>query len=485
MAIKTIAMLMQRVRSPLRRRTYLSKRAVRPSHKRGWHRETVRVPLVAMLLFFVTSWTFLVLNVTFKSASSQDSGTNALRRLLESSRYLRETQDSIPASALDKTVYPTIAYAVSVTGCGEMPVTEGAAVLKHSIHRASRHGHLGGKYDYHMYAIYHPVAEACAISLSKLGYRLLRRDVLVNVSDIRGDILRSRIQREETGVSAEKELIKLEAYTLTDYPIVVHLDLDSLVLKPMDDVFDMMLGKKPSDARMWKDKEIPEQVNAMYTYDYNYVLPAVKYKPVQGGLIIVRPNLTVYEEFRQIYLEGDYRDGKGWGGLVGPFWGAMTIQGVIPYYYDVLRPNQTVELNRCIYNQMCDNPRDLPTVNNVVNGKCKTRERDCEDCRERPLMDVVSAHFTICGKPWECLRHFEDILQTRLCRKLTHEWYRIRYEMESSWGRPQGGPGEYDVDQFYGYCRSNGEDGYLLIEEPYGEPLVPKLSNASSTVASE
>jgi hypothetical protein len=272
------------------------------------------------------------------------------------------------------------------------------------------------------------------------------------------------------GCCGEKELIKLEAYTLTDYPIVVHLDLDVIVLKPMDDIFDMMMldNVEPSKAIMWPNKPIPQKINAFYTYDYNMVSASNPYKPVQGGFLVTRPDRKVYEEFREIVRVGDFRDGGGWGGKVGPFHGSMTFQGIIPYYYDVLHPGQSIELSRCIYNQMADNPRDKKTVNDVVQGKCRTGEAECEDCRSRPLEDVVTTHFTLCQKPWWCLPHSQDAIQHRLCRQLTHEWYKIRSELEQSWGRPAFGKSQYERDHFFGYCDFSGSKGYQLIQEPYG-----------------
>jgi len=271
------------------------------------------------------------------------------------------------------------------------------------------------------------------------------------------------------------ELIKLEAYTLTDYPIVVHLDLDVLVLKPLDELFDMMMygsdHVEPLKAIMWPEKELPKQVDAFYTYDYNMVAISKPHKPVQGGFLVTRPSMEVYEEFRKIVLEGDFREGKGWGGMIGPFHGAMTFQGLIPYYYDILHPGKSIELNRCIYNQMCDNPRDQKTVNDVVHGNCRIGTEECEDCRSRPLEDIVTTHFTLCQKPWGCYPHTQDTIQHRLCRKLTREWYRIRSEMEKSWGRTGTGPGTHDTENFFGYCTKNFEKGYVPIEEPYGKPV--------------
>ena len=79
--------------------------------------------------------------------------------------------------------------------------------------------------------------------------------------------------KESNGCCGEKELVKLEAYTLTEHPVVVHLDLDVVVLKPMDALFDMMLAKSPDDwdtinvPIMWPEKRLPEQVNAFFTRD--------------------------------------------------------------------------------------------------------------------------------------------------------------------------------------------------------------------------
>lgn len=168
----------------------------------------------------------------------------------------------------------TIGYAVSVTGCGSDPITEGGAVLKHSVHVTSIHGTMGGNYDYKFYAIYHPDAEECALTLKGLGYEMVKRNTPVAIEDIKGDFLRTRIHRN--GCCGEKELIKLEAYTLTDHPIVVHLDLDVLILKPMDAIFDLMLADNPSAIDlsnvpiMWPDRPLPSKINAVFTRDCEF-----------------------------------------------------------------------------------------------------------------------------------------------------------------------------------------------------------------------
>lgn len=94
-----------------------------------------------------------------------------------------------------KTGPNTIAYAVSITGCGSDPLSEGAAVLKHAIHQSSVQGNPNARYDYQMYAIVHPEAVSCGMSLQELGYTVLTRDTPVAVKDIQGEYLRTRIEK--------------------------------------------------------------------------------------------------------------------------------------------------------------------------------------------------------------------------------------------------------------------------------------------------
>ena len=395
-------------------------------------------------------------------------GLSLLRAPVRTSSAARSHVVS-PAAAskgqvVDVTPSSAIAYVASVTGCGSESLVDGAAVLKHSIHLSSIHG--DGRYDYKMYAIVHPEAMSCAAPLADIGYTLLTRDTPVPVEEIQGEFLRGRIVHN--GCCGEKELIKFEAYTLTQHPLVVHLDLDTLVLKPLDNIFDLMLGKgSPEKASiMWKDQPLPERVDAVFTRDYNMVPASRKYKPVQGGFLVLRPSMETYHAIIELVRKGEFIEGKGWGGVIGLFYGSQTFQGLVPYYYDVIKPGYAVEVNRCIYNNMCDNPRDKRTVNDVVDGNCRDGRDDCEDCRSQPVEDIVTTHYTLCQKPWLCNPHDVDILQHRLCRKLHHEWFRIRSSLEESWGRSAYGPGEYQKEEFYGFCKRRGEEGYISIHHP-------------------
>lgn len=371
----------------------------------------------------------------------------------------------------------TIGYFISITACNPKKLGDGAAVLKHSIHLNSIHG--SGRYDYKMHAIVHPDAMDCVEPLAELGYELAQRDTPVAVADIQGEFLRSRISGN--GCCGEKENIKLEAYTFTQFPIVVHVDVDVLILKPLDPLFDAMLETRNSssshnhplpsiEAMRYPIRPVPSKINAFFTRDYNVANPNTKHKPVQGGLLVLRPSKSVYDELVAIIKKGDFREGSGWGGsAVGPFYGAMTIQGLLPYYYNILHPGESVDLNHCVYNQMATTPRVAPDKSKGAKGTCRTGEDDCEDCRNRPLNDIVSAHFTICQKPWFCLPYLHDIVEHRLCRKIVGEWFRVRSSMERSWGRSEIGPGEWkDSAHFFGYCTEKEKAGYVPVEKPYG-----------------
>ena len=189
-----------------------------------------------------------------------------------------------------------------------------------------------------------------------------------------------------------------------NHSVVVHLDLDTLVLKPMDALFDLMLGLSRNTSQvgiMWNDQPLPTPIDAFFTHDYNLVHPRRKHKPIQGGLLVVRPSLHTYNQFVDILRKGEFQEGHGWGGTVGPFYGSMTIQGLLPYFFEALRLGNAVELNRCIHNQMSDNPRTKDAKPGEEDqGKCRTGQSKCEDCRESEVDDIVSVHYTVCQKPW-------------------------------------------------------------------------------------
>lgn len=377
----------------------------------------------------------------------------------------------------------TIAYAISLTDCGKTGVqsyVEGAAVLRQSIHLSSYESFevSGSHYSYQLFAFVHPEAEKCSGPLKTLGYDVMIKDIPLDTSAIKGEFLREHVVR--SGCCGAKEFLKLYTYTLTDYPVAVHLDLDALILKPFDVLYDAMIEgteeQKIKIQQLSHDKKlkVPHQIDAFLTRDYNMISPGKKNVGAQGGFLIFRPSMDAFNENVQVILEGDFKKGRGWGGTHGGFFGAQQIQGLTPYFYDILHPNTAVELNRCYFNSMNDNPKQK--MRKTGEEKCRTGEPTCEDCRKTNFDDIYSVHFTICQKPWECHLHFSELNSQREEKKLCHHfhksWFKIRKDLEHSYlptilpnyeSAARENPDEALNKFSQGFCKHGSNQGYLPI----------------------
>jgi hypothetical protein len=368
----------------------------------------------------------------------------------------------------------TIAYATVLTDCSKglkinipFQILESAAVLTYSIQqnsiRSSNNSTKKSQYDYKFYLIYHPQAKVCANEFEQFGFILLERSFPVVIEQMKSQLLRNKIQ--SNGCCGERELIKLEVYTLINHPLVVLFDLDVLLLKPFDILFDYMLYNipLPNDHMLYPIKEqhkIGSQIDILYTVDYG--MANYPDKPVQGGFVIIRPNQTVYNDYVQIVQDGDFRDDGGWGGKSGRFWGAMTFQGLTPYYWISLHPHRSIELNWCYYDNM-----NTASIKDKNSNLCTVPDiYPCSDCSKMTKNDVYLFHYTVCQKPWTCQIHDLD----RLCTEMHHEWFTVRSQLEQSWGRSGTGIGQYHTEQFNGYCTGSGHNHYIPIKQPFFQP---------------
>jgi hypothetical protein len=181
-------------------------------------------------------------------------------------------------------------------------LVDAAIVLRHSIHETS--SRVGkSHYDYKMYAIVHPQAQTCSQTLEDLGFTILLRSPPVQEFEIQSDHLRKKIHSEWCcGID---EFIKLYAYTL-DEPVVVHLDIDFVMHKPMDTLLDVLLFEKDSAigraARTVLEVErtqspdeviiLPDKPQALLTKDWGQAVPG--HKPLfQAGFLVARTNPEV------------------------------------------------------------------------------------------------------------------------------------------------------------------------------------------------
>jgi alpha-N-acetylglucosamine transferase len=416
----------------------------------------------------------------------------------------------------------TVAHVVSLIKCTKKSSVTGfldaAAVLRHSIHHQSVHSTTTGnssstrsKYSYQMFAIVHDTCQddGTVTTLSQLGYRVLIRPSPVLLDDIQPGWYRDHVEMENCCGSAE--FIKLYSYTLTEYPITVHWDLDVALLQPMDDLFDAILFDKNSfrgrQARRKLDlqhphRPLPDRIDAFFTRDITSAQPWEIRQGVQGGFLVARPNQQHFDRYIEFIKRGNYTSGgrgndKGWDGLgYGGFQGAMAYQGVVAYFYDQIVPHTAVELDVCIWNQVVADViwrgpngmdhlgecREYP-ISPGVPMKDNTPEMGrCKDCRILPIDQVKSVHYTACKKPWECTLPYprkpkqknkelklKELTNITTCGLLFQKWFDLRQDFENKlqeFGNvlPSPRTGRYEKQYFGGYCQGQGH--YVPMNPP-------------------
>ena len=350
------------------------------------------------------------------------------------------------------------------------------------------------------------------------------------------------------GCCGSRELIKLATYKLTDYNFAVHLDLDTLVNHPLDELFNVMHfdhrteeGKQAriqlaevvaptyinrrmtgnpstsgdsSNNRTAADILSNITVDAYFTKDYNMIKPGPENQKVgvQGGFLVVRPSMAVYTYLINRVYTGEFYSGfdaksSGWfkSGYGRHIWGSMTIQGLMAYFFDVEQLQNSVELNRCRYNNIADNARVssfarnpkyprctlLPFIRNASEPRYNFDDKQCRDgrdscddtnCQRFPIAKSRVLHYTYCKSPWKCNGcEYLETYKEPTCYEMTREWFRVRStlpgeEEKKDWAGIKGddkGPlsfiredGEVELregncyKEFYlGYCRDPG--GYV------------------------
>ena len=341
----------------------------------------------------------------------------------------------------------TVAYAVSLIQCSNAEshssgLSDASIVLRHSIHQNSvRNPTSGSRYDYHMIAIVHTKAKECASELERAGFTILIRDTPVTPKDVVAPVLQKRMHRALC--CGHDEFIKLYAYKLVDYPIVVHMDMDFVIHKPLDDLFDVLLDNTNQAARQRIELEFPErgwpsniqdekhQVQAMFTRDWPQVIPGRK-AAYQAGFMAIKPSPAIFDEIVHVIKTSNFTDGygrdNGWGGLgYGAFVGDMAMQGVIAYYYDQFKPQQWIELDQCTHNHM-----GMSVT--ARGGVCRNGRAECENCQVTELSRIHSIHYStyrimlLCR--WWCLfcgfyvhfNHYDCLPYSSLSKALELHW---------------------------------------------------------------
>lgn len=379
-----------------------------------------------------------------------------------------------------------VAYVISITGCPAVnktptAVVDGPAVLAHSIKR------LPSRYAYDLIAMVHPNATSCTAHLPVFGYKVVERELGFNRSSL-GNKHNYRKYIRYDGCCGEMEFLKLEAYALLEYDVVLHLDTDLLILQPMDGIIDAMIGVNRSGIDvLHKDRPFPDNINFLYTRDYvqmsRWTNETSKFA-VQGGFFAIKPDGRVYKRLLNTVKKGDFNMRSGWNAKnYGGYYGAPQVQGMLSYFYGEHFKAGAVELNPCIYNSMVSFPP------RTSDGRCRyynygegannmsiagdsagdhTNEDNddttCQSCSNLSMSELHSTHYTVCYKPWVCPRHKYF---GQLCKDTHRAWFEMRRELELSWGMdPPSEADGWNINTTLGYCKGQRSQGYVPMKLP-------------------
>lgn len=182
-----------------------------------------------------------------------------------------------------------IAYAITVTKDGNF--LDGALVLGHSARKIhSKRFKNPDDYDMDLVAFVTSSVKTSKEALEKFGWKVLVKGLPVELDEIKNEQYVEKMRN--SGCCGADEFLKLWSYTLTDYEIVIHLDMDSIIFQTMDELVNI-------------NKEF------LFTGDYN-MMSGSPVPPAQGGFIVVKPSMKTFSKFQEIIREGDYGN-HGWG----------------------------------------------------------------------------------------------------------------------------------------------------------------------------
>ncbi|KAL7578720.1 hypothetical protein ACA910_015957 [Epithemia clementina (nom. ined.)] len=385
--------------------------------------------------------------------------------------------------------------------------------------------HTTGRYQAEFFVILPPplANTKCAQTLEKAGFALMPVELPVVPADIpvwhdplRNEslsTLQSRISRD--GCCGHLELLKLYSFKMTNHSVAVHIDLDTLVTQPLDELLDAIYCPPESEQGIQARRHLLQEgivaptyqpvvpvmnmtIDAFFTKDYNMV-PAGKHSRVgmQGGFLVVRPNATRYQELVDMVKTGYFRPGRdlrnsGWfgSGYGLHIWGAMSIQVLLAYYFDVVTKDSAIELHRCKFNQIVDNPRRsshhhlyarwsplYPANASWHDTTCRDGRPNCDDvqCQSWPIHDTRMVHYSYCKMPWRCAPISPGIegdtyLREANCREIYKLWFDVRKQVRGTENLSESDGLQPDI--YGGFCNSKSQ--YVAIQG------VPRIDDSTS-----
>ncbi len=117
--------------------------------------------------------------------------------------------------------------------------------------------------------------------------------------------------KSNSNCCGEYEYGKLDGWLLIEYDYIFMLDWDIKILHPIDELFYCMESNK-----------------------FDFINTKGGYSPFNGGFLILKPNIDVYNDMRYILKYGVYNDENSWfNSKIEFFHGAETNQGFLFWYF--------------------------------------------------------------------------------------------------------------------------------------------------------
>ena len=210
------------------------------------------------------------------------------------------------------------------------------------------------------HALVHPTAVNCPIEGSSgktydrvkllqsenymveiLGHPVTENDLAINNEYIKDNI------DNDVGI---RDSTKLQAWTMDLHPVVVFMDYDSILQKPMDEEIDFLLAD--------------DKLKGLYILS-----PPDKNTGKAGvdtGFLIIKPSKKEFDRIVHLYKTVQFNPQTGWNGFgFHKYRGDIGISGFLNWYFH--NDPGYVELDRCIYAHNADEE----CLNNVPFSEAK------------------------------------------------------------------------------------------------------------------
>jgi len=353
-------------------------------------------------------------------------------------------------------------------------------MLRAYVHAAShRNPSSGSAYDYEMHAFLHPRAAKCRSSktggslsevrdgfegrlpdegydgmidrylvLQNLGYKVSVRDPpSTRYSDMVGSEYLRGYLSENVGEEVP-DLIRLYAYELEGYDAVALVDYDTLIVRPVDDVVDLIAngngrsggggvekrgegeeggregGGNDEKNDAGDDDDDGGMIDAVFSWEHlpSLANPQVRTAVINLSFFLIRPSKSTLDELIRLYRTAPFSETRGFGTHGrGSYAGWMSTRGLLTYYYDEVANAAKVEMNRCSFGNTAEEyDADDYSVIYTAGGRvdcfgagvgaggdggvaaADDPSGQCGDCSRSKFDDVSIADLSYCGAPWEC-----------------------------------------------------------------------------------